>query len=204
MVGAVGGEVSVAHVVVRRPHTAPVRQKPKIRPSARRGRALNSQAWKWALIAAPVVLSVSACVGWGGYPCGEERPRVSAHRHLARREVRHHGDLGSGRIGVRRRSIPTEMELDGKVTQRVGGDGTWKVNEFGGEQQLDVITGNEVTTFDLYRDKGRLLVALTVGDPDSMNGCILTRRSKTAANAPTAVQQRSTATIAISPDHHRP
>ncbi|MFC9672673.1 hypothetical protein [Streptomyces sp. NPDC056949] len=85
--------------------------------------------------------------------------------------------------------IPAEVGLDHKVTQVISGDGTWKVNEFGGEQQLDVITNNEVTTFDLCRDKGHLLVALTVGDPDSMNWCILTRHSTTAANAPTAVQQ---------------
>ncbi|WP_327124762.1 hypothetical protein OG243_26105 [Streptomyces sp. NBC_01318] len=164
---------------------------------------MNSQAWKWALIAAPVVLSVSACVGWGGYPPAknvhESQLIGTWHAGKCDTTVTLDPDGSASAAG-----IPTEMELDGKVTQRVGGDGTWKVNEFGGEQQLDVITGNEVTTFDLYRDKGRLLVALTVGDPDSMNGCILTRRSKTAANAPTAVQQRSTATIAISPDHHRP
>ncbi|MDT0469919.1 hypothetical protein [Streptomyces gibsoniae] len=61
--------------------------------------------------------------------------------------------------------IPTEMDLDGKVTQRVSGDGTWEIYKSGAEQELDVTIGDEGTPFDLYRDKGRLLVGLTVGDP---------------------------------------
>ncbi|MER5382973.1 hypothetical protein ABT040_22270 [Streptomyces sp. NPDC002688] len=82
--------------------------------------------------------------------------------------------------------------IHGTVTRRAGGDGTWKIDKFSREPQLDFAIGYEHIPFDLYQDKGRLLVGLTVGDPDDMddmNECILTRRSKSAANAPTAVQQ---------------
>ncbi|MER7809446.1 hypothetical protein [Streptomyces sp900116325] len=149
---------------------------------------MDSRAWKWALISAPVVLSVSACVGWGGYPPAKnvhESQLVGTWR--ARKcgtTVTLKPDGSASATG-----IPAEMELDHKVTQRVGGDGTWGVDEFSGEQQLEVVVDNEHIPFDLYRDKGRLLVGLTVGDPDDMNWCILTRHSKTAAHAPTAVQQ---------------
>ncbi|MFE4683023.1 hypothetical protein ACFRNJ_19640 [Streptomyces sp. NPDC056721] len=149
---------------------------------------MDSRTWKWALISAPVMLSVSACVGWGGYPPAKNVHNSQLIGTWSGRKcgttVTLNPDGSASATG-----IPAEMELDLKVTQEISGDGTWKVNEFGGEQQLDVITGNEVTTFGPYRDKGHLLVALTVGDPDTMNWCILTRHSKTAANAPTAVQQ---------------
>jgi hypothetical protein len=144
---------------------------------------MHGRGWKLALIAAPAVLSVSACVGWGGYP-----PAKNVHesqligtwraRDCGTTVVLHPEGAASAT------GIPTEMELDSKVTHRVNGDGTWRIDEVGGEQQLDVAMGYEHISFDLYRDKGRLLVGLTVGDPDDMNWCVLTRQSKPAANAP--------------------
>ncbi|MFC8263691.1 hypothetical protein ACFUNF_40350 [Streptomyces sp. NPDC057291] len=151
---------------------------------------MDSRAWKWALISAPVVLSVSACVGWGGYPLAKnvhESQLVGTWR--ARKcgtTVALKSDGSASATGI---PTDTDVELDSKVTQRVSGDGTWGIDEFSGKQQLEVVVGNEHIPFDLYRDKGRLLVALTVGDPDDMNWCILTRHSKTAAHTPTALQQ---------------
>ncbi|MEU4083299.1 hypothetical protein ACWD4F_18655 [Streptomyces aureus] len=149
---------------------------------------MNSRAWKWALISAPVVLSVSACVGWGGYPSAKNVHESQLVGTWRAREcgttVTLKPDGSASAVG-----IPTEMELDGKVTQKVGGDGTWRIDEFSDEQQLEVAVGNEYISFGLYRDKGRLLVGLTVGDPDDMNWCILTRHSKKEAHAPTAVHQ---------------
>jgi hypothetical protein len=149
---------------------------------------MNGRAWKWALISAPVALSVSACMGWGGYPHAKN---VHGSQLIGTWRAREcdttltlNPDGSASTTG-----IPTEMKLDGKVTQRVSGDGTWEIDESGAEQQLDVVMGDQHTPFDLYRDNGRLLMALTVGDPDDMNWCTLTRHSKTAANAPTAVQQ---------------
>lgn len=135
------------------------------------------------------MLSVSACVGWGGYPPAknvhESQLIGTWHARKCGTTVTLNRDGSASATG-----IPTEMDpIHGTVTQEVSGDGTWKIGEFSGEQQLDVLMGYELITFDLYRDKGRLLVALTVGDPDSMNWCILSRHSKTAVNAPTAVQQ---------------
>ncbi|MFF7235654.1 hypothetical protein [Streptomyces collinus] len=146
---------------------------------------MDSRAWKWALMVTPVVLSVSACTGWGGYPPAKnvhESQLVGAWR--ARKcgtSVTLKPDGSASATG-----IPTEMELDGKVTRRVSGEGTWGIDEFSGEQQLEVVVGNEHIPFDLYRDKGRLLVGLTVGDPDNMNWCVLTSQSKTPAHTPTA------------------
>ncbi|MFI0964077.1 hypothetical protein ACH4S8_22050 [Streptomyces sp. NPDC021080] len=149
---------------------------------------MDSRAWKCALILAPVVLAVSSCVGWGGYP-----PAKNVHESqlVGTWRARKCGTTVTLKPGgsASATGIPTEMELSGKVTQRVGGDGTWRIDEFSGEQQLEVAVGNEYIPFGLYRDKGRLLVGLTVGDPDDMNWCILTRHSKTATDSPTAVQQ---------------
>ncbi|MFG2792750.1 hypothetical protein [Streptomyces sp. NPDC048419] len=39
-------------------------------------------------------------------------------------------------------SIPTEMDLNGKITKRVSG-GTWEMDESGAEQQLDVTLRDE-------------------------------------------------------------
>ncbi|MER6473216.1 hypothetical protein [Streptomyces collinus] len=144
---------------------------------------MDGRAWKGALILAPVALSVSACVGWGGYPPAKnvhESQLVGTWR--ARKcgtSVTLKPDGSASATG-----IPTEMELDSKVTQRVSGDGTWGIDELSGEQLLEVVVGNEHIPFDLYRDKGRLLVGLTVGDPDDMNWCILTRQSKTGSPYP--------------------
>ncbi|MGW7259130.1 hypothetical protein [Streptomyces sp. NPDC054834] len=149
---------------------------------------MNSRAWKWALMSAPMALSVSACMGWGGYP-----PAKNVHASQLIGIWRARGcdttlalnpDGSASATG-----IPTEMDLDGKVAQRVSGDGTWEIDESGVERQLELVMEDQRTPFDLYRDKGRLLVALTVGDPDDMNSCLLTRHSNTAVNAPTAVQQ---------------
>jgi hypothetical protein len=127
-------------------------------------------------------------MGWGGYPhaknvhdsqlIGSWRAR-DCDTTLTLRP-----DQSASATG-----IPTDMDLNGKVTQRLSGDGAWEIYKSGAEQELDVTIGGETTPFDLYRDKGRLLVGLTVGDPDNMNWCTLTRQSKTAANAPTAAQQ---------------
>ncbi|MEU6665833.1 hypothetical protein [Streptomyces sp. NPDC046727] len=138
---------------------------------------MSSRAWKWALVSAPMALAVSACMGWGGYPHAKnihESQLIGTWR--ARKcdtTVTLKRDGSASATG-----IPTEMRLDGKITQRVSGDGTWKIDEFGAEQQLDLVIGDEHTPFDLYRDKGRLLVALTVGDPDDMNACILTSKQR--------------------------
>ncbi|MEU2620178.1 hypothetical protein ABZ642_18950 [Streptomyces sp. NPDC007157] len=148
---------------------------------------MSSRVGKWALISAPVALSVSACVGWGGYPHAknvhESQLIGTWHARKCDTTLTLNPDGSASATG-----IPTEMQLNGKVTQRVTGDGTWEINESDDGQQLDVAIEDEHTPFDLYRDKGRLLVALTVGDPDDMNSCILTRHSKTAATARTAVQ----------------
>ncbi|MFE6760737.1 hypothetical protein ACFVDQ_45350 [Streptomyces sp. NPDC057684] len=165
---------------------------------------MDSRAWKWALISAPVVLSVSACVGWGGYPPAKNVHESQLMGTWRDREcdttLTLHPDGSASAAG-----IPTEMDpIHGTITQRVSGDGTWKIDKFGGEPQLDFAMGLEHIPFDLYRDEGRLLVGLTVGDPDSWGPCILTRRSTAVANALTAVQQRGTATPAAAPAHWRP
>ncbi|WP_157857778.1 hypothetical protein [Streptomyces durhamensis] len=139
---------------------------------------MNSRSWKWALISAPMALSVSACMGWGGYPqaknvhdselIGTWRAR-DCDTTLTLRPDRSASAAG----------IPTETDLNGKITRRLSGDGTWAIYTSGAEQELDVTIGDEETPFDLYRDKGRLSVGLTVGDPDEMNWCTLTRHSKT-------------------------
>ncbi|MFD8425231.1 hypothetical protein [Streptomyces sp. NPDC059466] len=149
---------------------------------------MNGRAWKWALMSIPAALSVCACTGWGGYPPAknvhDSQLIGTWHARKCDTTLTLNPDRSASATGV-----PTEMELDGKVTQRVSGNGTWKIDDFGGEQQLDVVMGDEHTPFDLYRDKGRLLVALTVGDPDNANSCVLTRQSKTAAYAPAPVRQ---------------
>ncbi|MFF3634822.1 hypothetical protein [Streptomyces sp. NPDC002250] len=137
---------------------------------------MYSRAGKWALMSALTVLSVSACTGWGGYPpaknvhgsqlVGTWRARDCDTTLTLKRD-------GSASVT----GMPTEMDLDGKVTHRGGGDGTWEIDGSRAEQELDVTIGNETTPFDLYRDEGRLLVGLTVGDPDDMNWCVLTKRS---------------------------
>ncbi|OIJ68343.1 hypothetical protein WN71_007940 [Streptomyces mangrovisoli] len=123
-----------------------------------------------------MMMSVSACGGWGGYPAAKnvhESQLVGTWRDPdCGTEVTLKRDGSASATG-----IPTEMELDGKVTQKVGGAGTWEIGEFRGDQQLEVAAGDTYITFDLYSDKGRLLVGLTVGDPDDMNWCILTRKS---------------------------
>ncbi|MFF0186720.1 hypothetical protein [Streptomyces sp. NPDC005244] len=145
---------------------------------------MNGRTWKWALVTAPIVLSVAACVGWGGYPPAknvrESQLIGTWHNKKCDTTVTLNPDGSASAIG-----IPTEMELDHKVTHRVSGDGTWRIDEFSGEQQLDVKVKVQAASysalledFDLYRDKGRLLVALIVGDPDDDNWCILTRDSK--------------------------
>lgn len=101
---------------------------------------MHGRGWKLALIAAAAVLSVSACVGWGGYP-----PAKNVHesqligtwraRDCGTTVVLHPEGAASAT------GIPTEMELDSKVTHRVNGDGTWRIDEVGGEQQLDVAMG---------------------------------------------------------------
>ncbi|MER5894840.1 hypothetical protein [Streptomyces sp. NPDC001876] len=138
---------------------------------------MSGRAWKWALISVPVVLSVSACMGWGGYPHAKN---VHDSQLVGTWRARECGttltlspDGSASATG-----IPTEMELDGKVTRDVSGDGAWEIDGSGVEQQLEVDTGGGITLFDLYRDKGRLLVGLTVGDPDNMNWCVLTRHSE--------------------------
>ncbi|MFE5009233.1 hypothetical protein ACFRJ3_32135 [Streptomyces sp. NPDC056696] len=152
---------------------------------------MNGRTWKWALITTPLVLSVSACVGWGGYPPAKnvrESQLVGTwHARKCDTTVTLNPDGSASATG-----IPTEMEFDHKVTHRVSGDGTWGIEEFSGEQQLEVAVevlaasySRLLVDFDLYRDKGRLLVALTIGDPDSDNRCILTKQSKTAGNTPT-------------------
>ncbi|MGW2446774.1 hypothetical protein [Streptomyces sp. NPDC001675] len=137
---------------------------------------MYSRAGKWALMSALTVLSVSACTGWGGYPpatnvhgsqlVGTWRARDCDTTLTLKRD-------GSASVT----GMPTEMDLDGKVTHRGGGDGTWEIDGARAEQELDVTIGNETTPFDLYRDDGRLLVGLTVGDPDDMNWCVLTKHS---------------------------
>jgi hypothetical protein len=137
---------------------------------------MNSRAWKWALISAPMALSVSACMGWGGYPPAknvrDSQLIGSWHARDCDTTLTLNRD-GSASVT----DMPTEMDLDGKVTHRVGGDGTWEIDKSGAKQKLDVTIGDEITPFDLYRDKGRLLVGLTVGDPDDMNWCVLTKHS---------------------------
>ncbi len=149
---------------------------------------MNSRAWKWALISAPMALSVSACMGWGGYPPAKNVHDSQLIGTWRAREcdttLTLNPDGSASATG-----IPTEMHLDGKVTQRASGDGTWEIYKSGAEQELDVTIGDEETPFDLYRDNGRLLVALTVGDPDDMNWCTLTRHSKNGSHAPTVVQR---------------
>jgi hypothetical protein len=139
---------------------------------------MNSRAWKRALVSAPLVLSVSGCVGWGGYPHAknvhESQLTGTWRAQECHTTLTLHSDGSASATG-----IPTEMELDGEVTQKVGGDGTWEIDESGDTQQLDVTTEDQVTSFDLYRDKGRLLVGLTVGDPDDANWCVLTRQPAT-------------------------
>ncbi|MGW7378732.1 hypothetical protein [Streptomyces sp. NPDC054794] len=149
---------------------------------------MNSRAWKWALISAPMALSVSACMGWGGYPHAKD---VHGSQLIGTWRARKcdttltlRPDGSASATG-----IPTDMDLNGKITQRHSGDGTWGIYESGAEQELDVTIGDEETPFDLYQDKRRLVVGLTVGDPDNMNWCILTRHSQKAADTPTAVQQ---------------
>lgn len=139
---------------------------------------MSSRAWKWALVSAPLVLLVSGCVGWGGYPHAKNvhEPQLIG----TWRAQKCHATLTLNSDGsASATGIPTEMELDGKVTQAVGGDGSWKIDESGAAQQLDVTIEEQDTVFDLYRDKGRLLVGLTVGDPDDANWCVLTRQSAT-------------------------
>ncbi|QTD95807.1 hypothetical protein [Streptomyces cyanogenus] len=134
---------------------------------------MDSRAWKRALILVPVALSVSACMGWGGYP-----PAKNVHNSQL---------IGTWRTrdcdttlvlkpdgSASATGIPADTDLNGKITRRLSGDGTWEIYKSGAEQELDVTVGDEETPFDLYRDKGRLVVGLTVGDPDSMNWCILT------------------------------
>jgi hypothetical protein len=115
-------------------------------------------------------------VGWGGYPHAknvhESQLTGTWRAQECHTTLTLHSDGSASATG-----IPTEMELDGEVTQKVGGDGTWEIDESGDTQQLDVTTEDQVTSFDLYRDKGRLLVGLTVGDPDDANWCVLTRQS---------------------------
>uniref|UniRef100_A0AAU3I938 Lipoprotein n=1 Tax=Streptomyces sp. NBC_01393 TaxID=2903851 RepID=A0AAU3I938_9ACTN len=139
---------------------------------------MNSRAWKRALVSASLALSVSGCVGWGGYPHAKN---VHESQLIGTwRAQKCHTTLTLSAAGsASATGIPTEMELDGKVTQKVGGDGTWEIDESGDTQQLDVTIENQGTSFDLYRDKGRLLVGLTVGDPDDANWCVLTRQSAT-------------------------
>ncbi|MFE7172630.1 hypothetical protein [Streptomyces sp. NPDC057616] len=138
---------------------------------------MNSRAWKWALVSAPVVLSVSACMGWGGYS-----PAKNVHdsQLIGTWHTRGCGATltlqPNGSASAT--GIPTEMDLNGKVTKRVSADGTWEISESGAEQHLDVTLRDEETPFELYRDKGHLVVGLTVGDPDDANSCILTRHSK--------------------------
>ncbi|MGV9903229.1 hypothetical protein ACWDU8_12220 [Streptomyces sp. NPDC003388] len=144
-----------------------------IRPPVRRGQAMNSRALKWALISAPLVLSVSACMGWGGYPVAKnvhESQLIGTWRAEDCDTTLTLNRDGSASVT----GMPTEMNLDGKVTRRVSGDGTWEIDKAGAEQELDLNIKDEWTSFDLYRDKGRLLVGLTVGDPDNMNWCALT------------------------------
>ncbi|MEV5735567.1 hypothetical protein [Streptomyces sp. NPDC052292] len=147
-----------------------------IRPPVRGGQAMNSRAWKWALISAPLVLSVSACMGWGGYPVAKnvhESQLIGTWRAEDCDTTLTLSRDGSASVT----GMPTEMNLDGKVTQRVSEDGTWEIDKAGAEQELDLNIKDEWTSFDLYRGKGRLLVGLTVGDPDNMNWCALTRDS---------------------------
>ncbi|GGU75362.1 hypothetical protein GCM10010260_04280 [Streptomyces filipinensis] len=137
---------------------------------------MNSRAWKWALISAPMALSVSACTGWGGYP---QAKNVHDSQLIGTWRA---GDCGTTLTLRPDRSasatgIPADMDLNGKITRRLSGDGTWEIHKSGAGQELDVTIGDEETPFGLYRDKGRLSVGLTVGDPDDMNWCTLTRHS---------------------------
>ncbi|MFD8307113.1 hypothetical protein ACFV29_32945 [Streptomyces sp. NPDC059690] len=141
------------------------------------GEAMNSRAWKWALISAPMALSVSACVGWGGYP---QAKNVHASQLVGTWRAQDcdttltlKADGSASATG-----IPTDMDLNGKVLHRLSGDGTWDIYESGAEQELDVTVKDEETPFNFYRDKGHLVVGLTVGDPDDMNRCVLTRQSR--------------------------
>ncbi|MGW5434641.1 hypothetical protein ACWET9_47305 [Streptomyces sp. NPDC004059] len=137
---------------------------------------MSSRAWRWALISAPMVLSVSACMGWGGYPPAKnvhESQLIGIWRARDCNTTLTLNRDGSASVT----GMPTEMDLAGKATQRVSGDGTWEIDKSGAKQELDVTIRDEETPFDLYRNKGRLLVGLTVGDPDDMNWCALTKHS---------------------------
>lgn len=135
---------------------------------------MNSRIWKWALISAPMALSVSACMGWGGYPPAKnvhDSQLVGTWRARQCDTTLTLNPDGSATAT----GIPTDMDLSGKIRHRISGDGTWKIYKSGAEQELDVTIGHDETPFDLYRDNGRLVVGLAVGDPDDMNWCILTR-----------------------------
>ncbi|WP_142146289.1 hypothetical protein [Streptomyces sp. SLBN-31] len=137
---------------------------------------MNGRAWKWALISAPMALSVSACIGWGGY---RQAQNVRASRLVGTWRAQDcdttltlRPDGSASAAG-----IPTDMDLHGKTVDSLSGDGTWDMYESGAEQELDVTMGNEETPFNLCLDKGHLMVGLTVGDPDDMNWCVLTGHS---------------------------
>ncbi|GGW28755.1 hypothetical protein GCM10010503_00220 [Streptomyces lucensis JCM 4490] len=136
------------------------------------------------------VLSVAACAGWGGYPHAKNVRTSQLVGTWRDRDcdttLTLHADGSASVTGM-----PTEMALDHKVKHRLSGDGTWEIGEFGSEQQLEVAVGHVHTSFDLYRNEGRLLVGLIVGDPDDMNRCVMSRHSKTAADAPTAAVERT-------------
>lgn len=149
---------------------------------------MNSRAWKWALVSAPVVLSVSACMGWGGYAQAKNvhESQLIGTWHArdcgATLTLKPHGSASAT-------GIPTEMDLNGKVTKRVSADGTWEISDADADQQLEVTLRDEETPFGLYRDRGHLVVGLTVGDPDDANRCILTRESRSTGKAATVVRQ---------------
>lgn len=137
---------------------------------------MSGRAWKWALISAPMALSVSACVGWGGYPHAQN-VRASQLVGTWRSQdcdttLTLKADGSASAAG-----IPTDMDLDGRTVDSLSGAGTWDIHESGAEQELDVTIENEETPFNLYRDNGHLVVGLSVGDPDDMNSCVLTRHS---------------------------
>ncbi|MEU2925853.1 hypothetical protein ABZ636_12530 [Streptomyces sp. NPDC007251] len=134
-------------------------------------------------MSAPMALSVSACMGWGGYPLAKNvhASQLIGTWHAADCEatLTLNPDGSASAAG-----IPTDTDLNGKVTQRISGNGTWEIDKSGGDEELDVTIRDEVTSFDLYRNDGHLLVALTIGDPDDMNWCVLTRQPKSATKCP--------------------
>ncbi|MGW4434754.1 hypothetical protein ACWELO_03055 [Streptomyces sp. NPDC004596] len=135
---------------------------------------MGGRAGKWVLLAAPVALSVSACMGWGGYPPATNVREAQLVGTWRAREcaatVTLNADGTASLAGV-----PAEMGLDSRVTRRIDGRGAWEIDESDAGQELDVVVDDEATPFDLYRDNGRLVVGLTVGDPDEMNWCTFDR-----------------------------